>query len=212
MPTAVAMAVVLAATTLTGCGLSTSQVICDMGPPPTDPRQASLTWANGSAIVIGSVGEPDGRTQVYDPGVRADRVRFTVEEVVATSLGGDPRNRTVATPANAALVDRVANVRTADQPASCGGKAEHASLEPGDRVMLVLLPPGPTTEEDWTVNGALAALDLSAGATGDVATWQHRGGGDGTCDGHLAYDLAALRAAFADPTAPMPDGSCVPDA
>ena len=75
-------------------------------------------------------------------------------------------------------------------------------------MMLILAPPDPS-KGVWTVDGAAAALDLSGEEASPVAEWQLQ---TGTCAGRLAYDLATLTAAFAQPaTASTRQSTCVAD-
>ena len=185
---------------------------CSMAAAPTNPVEVPRSWSQGYAVVIGTVGERDGRTKVYSPGYRADRYGLTVDQVVMTGHRppGAPDEGTTAVwnDEDVAALDSVANVHYPDQSPSCGGKAQHASLETGERMMLILAPPDPS-KGVWTVDGAAAALDLSGEEASPVAEWQLQ---TGTCAGHLAYDLATLTAAFAQPaTASTLQSTCVAD-
>lgn len=197
---ALAMAVV--GSSAVACGYSTSRVECSMAPAPTNPVEVASSWAYGAVVVVGVVGEADGQTRTFTPGYRTDRHRFDVERVVtirAASPYGEPERAPVTEP-DARAVTEIGNVHYPDQPPSCGGAAENASLHEGDRVLVILGPPQPTAEI-WTVGPAVSVVELSGEPGSEVATWQHRtrGAGAGGCDGHLTYDLPALEAAFADP-------------
>ena len=187
----------------------TVNVACDMAAPPGNPVEVPMGWSQGYAVVIATIGEPDGRTKVYDPGYRADRYDIDVERVVTVRprLEVPPGDAyaTAYTEADVAAVDSIASVHYPDPPSGCGEKIEVAELEPGARMMLVLGPPDPSKEE-WTVDGAPSALDLAEGPTdATVATWQDRRASSAAC-GHR-YDLADLEAAFRDPALAPP---CTP--
>lgn len=191
-----------------GCGISQGTVACSMSAPPTNPVEVPRSWAYGAAVVVGTVGEDLGRTRTFSPGYRSDRHAFDVERVVAIVPAAPTVDepRPAVTEADVEGVTEVANVHYPDQPPSCGGKAENASLDEGDRVLLILGPPQPSAEM-WTVGPAVAAVDLAGEPGAEAATWQHRTGATEVgCDGHLTYDLAALEAAFASVGTPPSAG------
>ncbi len=194
------LVVMVAAIATSGCGVARGQVACDMAAPPGNPVEVPASWSRGYAVVIATIGEPDGRTKVYDPGYRADRYDIDVERVVTVrpriEVPPGDGYATTYTEADVAAVDSIASVHYPDPPSGCGEKIEVAELEPGARMMLVLGPPDPSKEE-WTVDGAPSALDLTEGSNdATVATWQDRRNSSGAC-GHR-YDLATLEAAFRD--------------
>lgn len=192
-------AIVMAGTSvLAGCGAYRSQVICDMSPPPRSPIEVPRSWSFGAVIVVGVVGEDLGRTTAFDPGYRTDRHAFGLERVVAVVPGSPSEQLGGTAVADAARsITEIGNVRYPDQSSSCGGKAENASFDEGDRVLVMLGVPGPTAGL-WTVGPAVTALDISGEPGAQTATWQHRTTqAFGGCDGHLTYDLAALEAGFA---------------
>ncbi len=202
--------VMVAATAVSGCGVSRGQVACSMESPPASPVEVPRSWSQGYAVVIATIGEPDGRTKVYDPGYRADRYDIDVERVVTVrpriEVPSGDAYATTYTEGDLAAVTSIASVHYPDPPSGCGEKIEVAELEPGTRMMLILGPPDPSKEE-WTVDGAPSALDLSEGPTdATIATWQDRRASSAAC-GHR-YDLADLEAAFRDPALPPP---CTPD-
>jgi hypothetical protein len=214
----VAAIIVTAGVASTGCAIGQGTVACSMSAPPTNPVEVPRSWAYGSAVVVGTVGEDLGHTRTFSPGYRSDRHAFEVERVVAivptAPTVDEPRG--VVTAADVEGLTEVANVHYPDQPPSCGGRAENASLDEGDRVLLILGPPQPTAET-WTVGPAVSAMDLAGEPGAETATWQHRTTAtEGGCDGHLTYDLAALeaafRAAFGDPSlARALETTCTPD-
>ena len=165
----------------------TVNVACDMASPPGNPVEVPTSWSQGYAVVIATIGEPDGRTRVYDPGYRADRYDIDVERVVTVRprLEVPPGDAyaTTYTEADVAAVGSIASVHYPDPPSGCGERIAVAELEPGARMMLVLGPPDPSKEE-WTVDGAPSALDLAEGPTdATVATWQDRRASSAAC-GH----------------------------
>jgi len=192
--------VMMAATALSGCGLSRGQVACDMAAPPGNPVEVPTSWSQGYAVVIATIGEPDGRTKVYDPGYRADRYDIDVERVVIArpriEVPPGDAYATAYSEGDVAAVTSIASVHYPDPPSGCGEKIAVAELEPGARMMLILGPPDPSKDE-WTVDGAPSALDLAEGPNdATVATWQDRRTSSAAC-GHR-YDLATLEAAFRD--------------
>ncbi len=194
----VAVMVLAAGTAPAACSIGQGTVACSMAAPPTNPVEVARSWSYGSAVVVGTVGEDLGRTRTFSPGYRSDRHAFAVERVVSVvpsaATADDPRP--TSTESEVAALTEVVNVHYPDQPPSCGGRAENASLDEGDRVLLVLGPPQPTAEV-WTVGPAVSAMDLAGEAGAETATWQHRTTTtEGGCDGHLTYDLASLEAAF----------------
>ena len=169
------------------------------------------SWSQGYAVVIATIGEPDGRTKVYDPGYRADRYDIDVERVVTVrpriEVPSGDAYATAYTEADVAAVDSIASVHYPDPPSGCGEKIEVAELEPGARMMLVLGPPDPSKDE-WTVDGAPSALDLTRGPDRRHQSPPGRTAGPrARACGHR-YDLAELEAAFRDPSLPPP---CTPD-
>lgn len=202
----------IAATAVPGCGLSRGQVECSMAATPTNPVEVPRYWSYGAAVVVGVVGPADGRTKTFSPGYRTDRYGFEVERVVAV-VPASPYEEPAPGPiteAEVAAISEIGNVHYPDQPPSCGGKVQNASLHEGDRVLLILGPPQPTADL-WTVGPAVSVVDLAGDPVVETATWQRRGATAG-CEGLLTYDLAALEAAFADPAlAPQLDPTCTPD-
>jgi hypothetical protein len=177
----------------------TSTAECSMAAPPTNPVEVPRHWSYGAAIVVGVVGPADGRTKTFSPGYRTDRYGFEVERVVAV-VPASPYAEPVPAPvaeADVAAIDEIGNVHYPDQPPSCGGTTQNASLHEGDRVLLVLGPPQPTADL-WTVGPAVSVVDIAGEPGAETATWQPRSFTAG-CDGHLTYDLAALEGALRDP-------------
>jgi hypothetical protein len=168
------------------CSINTSPVVCDLVPRPSNPAGDLDSISFGFAVVTATIGERDGSTKVYDPGYRADIYTVEVDAVLVDRTG-----------AGADRIDSVASVDYPKPAPGCGDPIGVARLEPGQRVMLIVFPPGPSRDV-WTVDGDLRVLDLPDEAGGRTAFWQTRTAG---CDGHLGYDVTSLTAAFTDPTA-----------
>ena len=125
----------VAAIATSGCGLSRGQVACDMAAPPGNPVEVPTSWSQGYAVVIATIGEPDGRTKVYDPGYRADRYDIDVERVVTVrpriEVPPGDAYATAYTEADVAAVGSIASVHYPDPPSGCGERIEVAELDPG---------------------------------------------------------------------------------
>ena len=179
---AVVALAVLTLSTVAGCKVA-GTTACSSTRAISNPVEAvdSLSFA----AVIGTVGDRSGTTKVYDPGYKAHLYRFDVEQVLVnkTSSAVD-------------AVGEVANVHYPKPPQGCGAQIPVASLQPGQRMMLLLGPPDPS-KAVWTVDGDVRALDLPENS-GGYATWQAQVPG---CAEHLKYDVSQLTAALSDPTA-----------
>jgi hypothetical protein len=205
------LVVMVAAAAVSGCGLSRGQVACSMAAPPANPVEVPRSWSYGAAVVVGVVGPPEGRTKTFSPGYQTDRYALEVERVVAVVPASPHAEPALApvTEADVAAISEIGNVHYPDQPPSCGGKMQNASIHEGDRMLLILGPPQPTADL-WTVGPAMSVIDLAGERGDETAAWQPRAT-TGSCEGHLTYDLAALEAAFDDPAvAPHLTPTCTP--
>lgn len=178
-----AIAVVVLATAA-GC-TRTGTTTCDSIAPPSSPADGLTSLSFGYAAVLGTVGDRIGTTKVYDPGYKADLYGFEVEQVLVNQSD-----------LPAGEVSEVANVHYPKPPAGCGDQIPAASLQPGQRMILILGPPDPS-KTVWTVDGDVRALDLPEQAGGE-AIWQSKVAG---CAVRLMYDVPELTAAFTDAAA-----------
>ena len=183
------------------------QVACDMAAPPGNPVEVPKGWSQGYAVVIATIGEPDGRTKVYDPGYRADRYDIDVERVVTVRPRIEvPPGDAYATAYTRSRRGRGGVDRQRPLPRSPermrredrGGGARSGSSDDAG--------PGPARSVEGGVDRrrrAQCALDLAEGSNdATVATWQDGRARAAAC-GHR-YDLAELEASFRDPALAPP--------
>ena len=148
-----------------------------MAAAPTNPVEVPRSWSQGYAVVIGTVGERDGRTKVYSPGYRADRYGITVDQVVMT--GHRPRGAPDEGSAAVWNDEDMAGVdfrhqRPLSQPVAELRREGRARLAEGtgEPMMLILARPEPVEGRFDRRRARPAGLNLSGEEASQVAVWR----------------------------------------